>query len=47
MPTGFDRHLVGKTLINVCYSVVTYTPFRQINDHVDIFLKLTGEISFE
>ena len=25
MPAGFRRHLVGKTLINVCYSAVTNT----------------------
>ena len=29
MPAGFRRHLVGKTLRNVCYSVVTEIPFIQ------------------
>jgi len=38
MPTGFRRHLVGKTLRNVCYSDDTYTLCRQVNDHVHIFL---------
>ena len=27
MPAGFRRHLVGKTLRNVCYSVVTEIRF--------------------
>ena len=35
----FPPPYVGKTLTNVCYSVVTYIPFF---DHVDIFLKLNG-----
>jgi len=39
MPAGLRRHLVGKTLTNVCYSVVTEIRFF---DHVDIFLKPNG-----
>ena len=27
MPAGFRRHLVGKTLRNVCYSTVTLVRF--------------------
>jgi len=40
MPAGFRRHLVGKTLRNVCYSAVTYIQFvvNEVNDHVDILL---------
>jgi len=36
MPAGFRRHLVGKTLRNVCYSDVTLC--RQVLEYVDIFL---------
>ena len=34
MPTGFRRHLVGKTPRNVCY---LNTRCWQVNDHTDIF----------
>jgi len=43
MPAGFRRHLVGKTLRNVCYSACHInTLFLYVNDHVNIFLKLSG-----
>jgi len=43
MPAGFRRHLEGKTLGNVCHSFVTQVRFfRDVNDRVNIFLKLTG-----
>jgi len=32
MPAGFRRHLVGKSLRHVCYSVVTLS--RQVTDYV-------------
>jgi len=33
MPDGFRRHLVGKTLRNVCHRVVTEVRFfREVND---------------
>jgi len=39
MPAGFRRHLVGKTLINVLLGCHLNSLDRQVNDHVDIFLK--------
>ena len=41
MPPGFRRHLVGKTLRNICCSDVTYTCF------VGHFLKLIDLILFQ
>jgi len=39
MPPGFRRHLVGKTLRNVCNpDVHLNTLCRQVDDHVGIFL---------
>jgi len=39
MPAGFRRHLVGKTLRNVCNpDVHLNTLSRQVDDHVGIFL---------
>jgi len=42
MPAGFRRHLVGK-LLEMFVIVLSLTKlFWEVNDHVDIFLKLTG-----
>ena len=40
MPAGFHRHLVGKTLINVCYceSVISLNTLCWQVDGTDVFL---------
>jgi len=36
MPAGFRRHLVGKTLTNVCYSDVSLSSINAYNSTVSI-----------
>ena len=47
MPAVFRRHLVGKTLRNVCYSAVSKVRFVRwhVNDYVDICLNWLNFIS--
>ena len=39
MPDGFRRHLVGKTLINVCHcDIAEIRSVGKFSDHTDIFI---------
>ena len=38
MPAGFRRHLVGKTLRNVCHCDIAYMLCWQVDDPTDIFI---------